>query len=254
MVGAQPGGTFLYVDAALPAMGAQLLLEHRVPVNGVQNELAMRANALMTALLAEGQLDVDLRVMVFTVGAGLGYNDTFRGLVFRPDEPIDRAHRRKRDFAGDNTELGIWYGEARFNLSVPFNDYVVFLNLNTFRFEDRPDRSFDWRQGIVHEGFYFKSDVYLFLKHRAAGAIAPLVQFYDLELDGKMRTMFNYGFFFLTRPGLRRRDDILLFTMLFNFGKTFGNYDAKAVYGAHSFHAPITFLLAYRMVFDLGSD
>jgi hypothetical protein len=249
MVGPQPGGTYLNVDVIFP--GAQLLIEHRVPINGLQNELALRANSLITAPFYESQADIDMRIVVFTLGASLGFNDTFRGLIFRPDEPLDQAYRRQRDFAGDYEEMDIWFGEGRFNVSIPFNDYLLWHNVNYLRYEDRPDRSFDWRLGLVHDGFYLKSDFHLFFKHRSFGALAPLVQLVDFRLDGEQRTVLNYGFFFVTRPGFRRRDDILLITMLFNFGKTLGDYDAQKIYGIHSYHAPLTFLLAYRMVFDL---
>jgi hypothetical protein len=249
MVGAQPGGTYLNVDTVLP--GAQLLIEHRVPVNGMQNEVDLRANALLMLPFYESQMDLDLRIVLFTVGASLGYRDTFRGLIFEPEESLSASHRRERDYAGDIEQMDFGFAEARFNLDIPFNDYVVWHNVNTFRYEDRPDRSFDWRLGLVHDGLFFKSDFHLFFKHRSFGALAPMVQLVDFHLDDRMRTLLNYGFFFVTRPGLSRWNDILLFTMLFNFGKTLGNFDGSNIYGVHTYYAPLTLLIAYRVVFDL---
>ncbi len=250
MVGPQAGGTYLNVDTIFP--GIQLLVEHRLPINGMQNELWMKANALLIQPMYESQLDVDLRIVALSLGASLGFNDTFRTFVFKPDEPLDREHRRQRDFAGDYSNSNFWYGEGRATLDIPFNDYVLLHAVNTLRYENRPERSFDWRQGFVHDGFYFRSDIHLFFKHKSFGALAPLIQVMDFELDGEQNTVLNYGFFFVTRPGFRRRDDILLFTMLFNFGKTLGDYDAYNMYGIHTYHAPMTFLLAYRMIFQLG--
>ena len=40
--------------------------------------------------------------------------------------------------------------------------------------------------------------------------------------------------------------------MLFNFGRTLGDFDGYDIYGVHTYHAPLTFLLAYRMIFRLG--
>lgn len=249
MVGVQPGGTYLNVDAVIP--GAQLLIEHRVPVNGMQNEVDLRANSLITALFYESQMDVDMRIVLFTLGASLGYRDTFRGLIFEPDESLNASHRRERDYAGDFEQMDFGFAEARFNIDIPFNDYVVWHNINTLRYENRPDRSFDWRLGLVHDGLFFKSDFHLFFKHRNFGALAPMVQLVDFHLNDRMRTLLNYGFFFVTRPGLSRWNDILLITMLFNFGKTLGNYDAQNIYGIHTYYAPLTLLIAYRVVFDL---
>ncbi len=248
MVDVQPGGTYLNVDTVFP--GAQLLLEHRIPVHGKQNELDFRLNSLFTLPFYESQFDVDLRVLVVTVGGGLGYRDTFRNQTFAEEEPLTREHRRDREYSGDFDVEDWWFAEGRLNLSIPINDHVVFHNLGTLRHENRPDRSFDWRTGVVHDGSFLKSEHMLFVKHRVFGAFAPMIQFLDFDLGDERHALFNYGFFFVTRPGFRRRDDIFLLTMLF-FGDTLGGMDADDIYGFHVFFAPMTFTLAYRMVFDL---
>jgi hypothetical protein len=250
MVDIQPEGTYLDVDAVFP--GAQLTLEHRIPIYENFNELDLKANSLLTVPYYQSQADIDLRILIVTVGASLGFNTTFRGHTFEPDEPITSARRREREYAGDLNDENWWYAEGRLTLSIPLNDYVVFQNINAPRFENRPKRSFDWRTGVVHDGLLLKSDVMVFLKHKEIGAFAPMLQLLNFDLDDDLHSIVNFGFTFVTRPGFRRRDDILLLSVLF-YGETLSDHmDIADVYGFHPFFAPFTFSLVYRAVVDLN--
>lgn len=250
MVDVQPGGTYLDVDAVVP--GGQLTLEHRIPVYGKSNELDLRANSLFTAPFYESQVDIDVRILILTLGAGIGFRDSFRCHIFSPNEEITSARRREREYSGDISNEFWYFTEGRLGLSVPLNDYVVVHNVNTIRYEDRPDRSFDWRIGVVHDGLFFKSDLMLFLKNRSLGAFAPMLQLLNFDLDDHRHTIINYGFYFVTRPGFRRRDDIFLFNLLF-YGETLSErIDIYDIYGFHLLSAPITFTIAYRAVLDLN--
>ncbi len=250
MVDIQPGGTYLDVDAVFP--GAQLTLEHRIPLYDQFNELDLKVNSLLTVPYYQSQVDIDLRVLIVTVGASVGFNSTFRGHTFEPDESITSASRREREYSGDLNDENWWYAEGRVMFSVPLNDYLVVQNINTPRFENRPKRSFDWRTGVVHDGLLLKSDVMVFLKHREIGAFAPMLQMLNFDLDDDLHSIVNLGFTFVTRPGFRRRDDILLFSLLF-FGKALTDHiDIADVYGFHPFYAPFTFSLVYRAVVDLN--
>jgi hypothetical protein len=250
MVGPQPGGTVLNLDVVFPGVQAQV--EHRIPVYGIANELWLRANALYLLPFYESQFDVDMRLVVLSLGGSVGYRNTFRGLEFRPGEPLDRQHRRSRELSGEYEGYDNGFGEVRATLSLPFNDHVVFQSINGLRFEGGPDRAFDWRLGVVRDsGMYFNSMSNLYLKGRSFGSLGPALQVLNFPLDGEHITQVNYGFTFVTRPGLRKDNDILFLSMLFNFAKTDSGYSAGDVYGAHLFFGPWNFQLAYRMVFEV---
>jgi hypothetical protein len=254
MVAAQPAGTYANLDVIFPGM--QATLEHRIPIYSVANELDFKINALPTAEFYESQADVDLRILVLTLGASVGFRDAFHNLEFAPGEKFDRAARRDKEFGGyyDNAVTG--YGEGRVTLSLPFNDHLVLLSVNGLRFEGGHDRTFDWRLGIVRDaGMLVRSDTTLFLKGTSWGAFGPRVQVLNYAMNGVRNTQVNYGFTFTTRPGLRNRNDIFFLSMLFGVGGTVsdgvGAYPTGGVYGAHLFLAPLTFELAYRAVLEI---
>ena len=246
MIAAQPEGTDAMVDLVFP--GVQATLEHRVPVYSLANQLTLRGNALYTVPFVESQADLELRILVLTLGASGGFRHDMHALEFEPDEAIDRHSRRLKDVDGDVTSMTYEYGEGRATISLPINDHVLLNAINTMRWQGSPDRTFDWRSGVVHDGMLFRSDIFLFFKHRDLGGFAPVWQILNFGLDDRRFTQFNYGFALVTRPGFVRRNDIFLLQMLFNVGSTFGGYDNVDGYGAHLFFAPMTFLLAYRVV------
>jgi len=248
MVNNQPGGTYLNLDAVVP--GAQVLLEHRIPIYGRLNEFAVRANTLLTLLLYESQFDADLRVIVLTVGGGVGYRNTFRNLSFDEDEAVDREYRRHKEYYGYYDDQDWWFVEGRINLDLPFNDNILFHNVNTIRYEARPQTSFDWRTGLVHDGTFFRSDIILFFKHRDYGALAPMAQVLSFDVQAESTQILNYGFFAVTRPGFRRSNDIVMLNVLL-YGTTLGGADYSKVYGIHDLFLPLTFTLAYRAILEL---
>lgn len=250
MIAAQPDGTDLFIDAILP--GAQLTAEHRIPIYGFANQLTFRGNSLYTAAFYESQADVELRILALTLGATGGFRSSFRSMEFEADEPIDRHARRLRTVDGDFTEATYGFAEGRATLSLPINDYVVFNGINSMRFEGRPPRSVDWRNGVVRDdNVLWKSDLMLFLKHRDWGGIAPMMQILDFGLGGRRFTQFNYGFILATRPGIQQADDILFLQVIFHPGATLGGVDNSDVYGLDVLFSPITFQLAYRTVLPL---
>ena len=246
MIAAQPDGTDAMVDVVFP--GVQAGLEHRIPIYGEANQLTLRGSALYTVPFFESQADVELRILVLTLGASGGFRNDVHTLTFAPGENLDRHHRRLRDVDGDVTTSDYGFGEGRATVSLPINEYVLFNAINTLRVQDSPDRTFDWRLGVVHDGMVWKSDLMLFFKHRDFGGFAPMAQILNFGLGDNRFTQFNYGFMFVTRPGFVRRNDIFFLQFLFHPGSTFGGYDNVDSYGMHLFFAPITFTLAYRMV------
>jgi hypothetical protein len=252
MIAAQPDGTDAFVDVVFP--GTQATLEHRIPIYGVANQLTLRGNGLATIPFYESQLDAELRIVVLTLGASGGFRHTMRHLEFDPGERIDSDHRRDREIDGDFSHATFGFGELRATLSLPINDYVLFNAINSARFEGRPDRSFDWRNAVVHDGTVLKSDLWLIFKHRDWGGLGPIAQILDFGLGDRRFTQINYGFLLTTRPGFVRRNDIFFVQFLFHPGSSLGAFDNQENYGAHLFFAPISFQLAYRMVLPVWRE
>jgi hypothetical protein len=251
MVAQQPGGTYANVDVLFPGVQAQL--ERRVPIYGAANELDLRISALPTIVFLESQADVDVRLVVLTLGASIGYRDVFNNLTFAPGASFDRSARRAAQFGGDYTTQATGFGEGRATLSLPFNDNLVFQSVNALRYEGGPDRTFDWRLGIMRDaGALLRSDTTLFIKQRHFGAIGPQVEVLNYALNGQRNTQVNYGFTFTTRPGLAPRNDIFFLSVLFGIGGTVNGVPTGDVYGNHLFKMPITFQLAYRMVLEIS--
>lgn len=251
MVAAQPGGTYMNLDVVFPGLQAQL--EHRMPIYGMANELSFKVNALPTLVFYESQADVDLRLVILSLGASIGLRETFHALEFAPGEPYDRAARRDKEFGGDYGKSFAGFGEGRATLSLPFNDNAVFLSVNALRYEGGRERVFDWRLGIMRDGgTLFRSDSTLFLKHRSFGAIGPQVQVLNYLLDGQRNTQINFGFTFTTRPGMRARNDIFFLSVLFGVGGTVNGQPTGEIYGNHLFLGPWNFQLAYRTVLELS--
>jgi hypothetical protein len=253
MVAAQPGGTHLNIDVVFPGVQAQL--EHRIPIYGKANELTFKVNALPTLVFYESQADVDLRLLVLSLGASGGFRDVFHNIEFGPNDKFDSAARRDVEFGGRYNSAMSGFGEGRVTLSLPFNDSLVFVSVNGFRFEGGRDRTFDWRLGIVRDaGMLVRSDTTLFIKHRSFGAIGPQVQILNYALNGFRNTQVNYGFTFTTRLGLRDRNDLLFLSVLFGVGGTVNGISTQDVYGNHLFKIPMTVQLAYRTVLELSHE
>lgn len=250
MISAGESGTDVFVDTILP--GAQLTLEHREPIYQLANQLNLRASGLLTPAFFETQADVELRILVLTLGGTYGYRNLMSEQTFAEGEEFDRYARRIKFVNGEQTSDAFGFGEFRATLSLPINDYVVFNGINTFRFEGGHDRSFDWRNAIVRDSdMMFKSDLMLFFKHRDFGGLAPMVQIMNFSLNDERYTELNYGFLLATRPGFRRANDIFFVQFLFHPGSTFGSYDNSEAYGNHLLFSPISLTIAYRVIFEV---
>jgi hypothetical protein len=249
MLGAGKPGTFVNLDAVFGAF--QAAVEHRISIYGNANQLTLRGSAIAAIPFGSTQLDADLRIVVLTFGASVGAADVWRNQTFSPDESLTRKERREREAAGEMNSMGFGFVEGRLGLALPFDEYLVFNAVNYVRFTGAEKRSFDNLIGVVHDGNYFRSDVQLFFKHKRVGGLAPMVQFLNFPLDGARHTQVNYGFAFVSRAGLVRRDDLILFQLLFHPGGDLGGYDNKNVYGLATLRGPLTFTLAYRSVINL---
>jgi hypothetical protein len=245
-----PGAEGTFVNADVFFGGVQGGLEQRFDIYGGANQLVVRGSALAAIPFGSTQADADLRIVILNLGMSVGAQDVWRNQTFAANEPLTRKQRRQNEASGDfnSSTFGFW--EGRVGLVLPFNDYVLFNNVNAFRFTGAPDRSFDNLIGIVHDGEYVRSDFQLFLKHKDFGGLAPVFQVLDFPLDGTRHTQLNLGFLLVTRAGLVGRDDLVVFQMLFHSG-SFGGYDNTDNYGMALLRGPATFTLAYRSVISL---
>jgi hypothetical protein len=251
MAGPQPSGTYANLDVVFPGVQAQL--EQRIPIYGQLNELDLKINALPTLYFHESQADIDLRILVLTIGMSAGIRDVFFNLEFGPNERFDQTGRRDAEKAGNYHNKFSVYGEGRVTLSLPFNDHLVLQSVNAMRNEGGDDRTFDWRLGVVRDaGWLLRSESNLFFKHRDLGALGPQVQVLNYGLNGRRNTQFNFGFTYVTRLGLlRKRNDLLYVGVLFGVLGKINDVPTHEVYGDHLFRIPVTLQLAYRMVFEL---
>jgi hypothetical protein len=250
LLAAPEDGTFLTLDFIFGALQAGL--EHRMPVYGRANQLTLRASALAALPFGQGQADVEMRLIVLTLGMSAGAMSSWRNETFAPGASMTRKERRERDAAGDfNTDsFGFWEGRA--TLALPINDYVLFLNTNSYRITGAAKRSFDNVTSVVDDGRWERTQLQLFLKHERLGGLAPTFEILNFPLNDKWHTQFNYGFLLVTRAGLVQRDDLLIWEMMFHSGPVFGGgYDNRDVYGWPLLRGPATFLLVYRSQINL---
>jgi hypothetical protein len=249
MLAAGKPGTYVNLDAVFGAFQAGL--EHRINMFGNANQFTLRASAIAAIPFGSTQVDADLRILVLTLGTSVGAADVWHNQTFAATEDITRKQRREREASGqiDSMTYGFW--EGRTTLSLPFNDYVLFNSPHAFRVTGARERSFDNGIGVVHDGNYYRGEFQLFFKHPDVGGIAPLVQLLNFPLDGSRHTQVNYGFIFLSRAGLVRRNDLILFQLLFHPGGELGGYDNRQVYGMAVLRGPVQFTLAYRSVINL---
>jgi hypothetical protein len=249
MIGAVKPGSYVNLDAVFGAFQASF--ERRINYYGSANQLTLRGSAMAALPFGSTQLDADLRIVLLTFGVSAGLTDIWRNQTFAADEPLSRKQRREREAAGDMNTMGFGFVEGRVGLAIPFNDYMVFNSVTSFRLTNAEARSFDNLINVVHDGNYLRSDIQMFAKHKRFGGLAPMAQILNFPLDGQRRTQLNYGFTFVSRAGFTRRNDVLLFQLLWHPGGKLGGYENREVFGLATLRSPITFTLAYRSVINL---
>jgi hypothetical protein len=244
-------GTYANLDFVFGALQAGV--EQRIPVFSGANQLTVRGSGIAAWPFGGGQADVDMRILILTLGMSGGYRSVWRNQTYNLGEPLDRKERRERDASGDfNTDnFGFWDGHA--SLALPFNDYLVFNGTTQWHITGASKRSFDNDSQVVNDGRFERTDFQLFFKHERFGGLAPMFEVLSFPLDGHWKTQLNYGFMFVTRAGLVRRDDLLVFQMMFHSGPILGaGIDNRDVYGSAVWRGPLTFLLVYRSTIEIG--
>ncbi|MGD8860139.1 MAG: hypothetical protein PVI30_08995 [Myxococcales bacterium] len=245
-----PEGSRFIVDYF--GTGAIFRLEHRKRIYGPTNDVSITGAVVPAYPLADAFLSGELRLLFLGLGGTVGYRHVWRELAFEPGEDgsyceaCDRKSRREQDplFGETKGSFHYPYAEARATMWFPFNEHVVMTTQGALRYEGRQDRSFDWFFSTVYDrGMLARWETTIFFKHRDWGAIGPYVQLLDLPRGGDRYTQWAWGLNASTRLGLLRRDDFLFFTLLIRPG--------DAIFGQHSYYAPVRSLLVYRMIFDL---
>lgn len=249
MLDLQPSGTFALLDFFVS--GAQFSLEHREPIYGNANDLTLGATTLQSYPAGEATLRADLRVLLLSFGGTLGYRVVWRNLAF--DAGTDRycvrcTRKARRDIDpvfGESPGTDRWgWAEARAQLLLPFNEYLVMASLGALRHEDSKPRSYDWFFASVHDGGLIgRWETQLFVKHRDWGGIGPYLQFMSLPRGDERQGQWAIGFNATTRLGLVPRNDLLFLTFLIRPG--------DPSFGQHAYFAPVRSLLIYRMILEL---
>ncbi len=242
-------GNYAHLDAY--TVGSQLSLENRSDLEPGMSMLQTRASGILSLPYADGSMNIDARVFLFTFGASAGYRRVYRNLSFASGQSRTGAARRDRESAGEFDAQGFGYGEGRVRLVVPL-DFMFLLNTFTRRYEDRQDDTFDWFHANIHDGGWLnKDEATLFFRHRDFGAIGPYVRWMNIPKDGTRKNELHVGFVYGTRPGLvsprHHNSDLFLLQVV---GKPGGSF-LDQEYGLHGYHVPLYILAVYRATLSL---
>lgn len=247
---APAAGTFSHSDAY--NVGAQQSIEYRGHLEEGMSMAHVRASGIVSYPYAEGSLNLDARVFLFTLGASGAYRQVYRDHTFLPGESRTRQARLDRESERNFGSQGYFWGEGRLRFVVPLDPFFM-VNTGTIRWEDGNDNSFDWFHATVHDhGTLGKAESTLFWRHRDFGAVGPYVRWMSLprmNADGESRreSELHYGFVLGTRPGFVRprggNADLFLLQAAFKFGDD--------EYGIHSYRIPAYLLAVYRATLKL---
>lgn len=247
---APAAGTFSMSDVY--NVGAQQSLENRAHLEEGMSMLTTRLSGIASYPYADGSINLDARVFLFTLGGSAGYRHVYRNHTFEPGEDSSRDARNDRESDGDFDSQGYAYGEGRLRMVIPLDPFFL-ISTNTLRWEDADDNSFDWLHANKHDGGrLFKSEATLFFRHRDLGGIGPYARYMNVprtKSDGThdRRDELHYGLVFGTRPGWVRprggNADLFLLQLVFKFG--------DEDFGLHPYRLPVYPLAVYRVVMKL---
>lgn len=233
-------------------VGAQQSLENRAHLEEGMSMLTTRLSGIASYPYADGSINLDARVFLFTLGGSAGYRHVYRNHTFAPGQDSSRDARNDRESDGDFDSQGYAYGEGRLRVVVPLDPFFL-VSTNTLRWEDVDDNSFDWLHANMHDGgTLFKSEATLFFRHRDLGGVGPYARFMNVPRTRANGTEYrrdelHYGLVFGTRPGLVRprggNADLFLLQLVFKFG--------DEDYGLHPYRLPLYPLAVYRVTMRL---
>ncbi len=130
-------------------VGAQQSLENRAHLEEGMSMLTTRLSGIASYPYADGSINLDARVFLFTLGGSAGYRHVYRNHTFEPGEDSSRDARNDRESDGDFDSQGYAYGEGRLRMVIPLDPFFL-ISTNTLRWEDADDNSFDWLHANTH--------------------------------------------------------------------------------------------------------
>jgi len=259
-------GTFVHADVF--TAGVQGTFEHR---RALEDEnlgmFHLRANAMASLGFADVGAHTDLRFLgLFTLGASAGYRRVWNNYSYPTqfDNTREWRHDKHNDPSGGSPrgEKAVnwpWF-ELRARMVIPLES-LWFVSNATMRWESpgsngaldgsdgMPMNSFDWFHTNVHDpGRLLRLDATLFYRNKHFGGLGPTIRYMDLPRNGERVTEVAYGLTFGTRPGFRKKDDLLLVQTLVDLS------DGKKEFGWHVgplYKIPLYAMVIYRMSFQL---
>lgn len=240
------GGTFVHAD--LVTIGAQASIERRqVLEDETMSMLTARLSGLWTLGYADVAAHADVRLLFLTVGASAGLrrvNRTYTGFPAADGTlpEVTSDERREKDKIVKDPSSWRW-AEARARLVIPLEPLWLVTNL-ALRWEGQPDNTFDWFHTNVHDGGrLLRFDATMFYRHKSFGGLGPTIRVMDMPQRGTRVTEVAWGLTFGSRPGIFRKDDLVLFQLLTRPG--------DREFGFHVIRLPAYTMLIYRASFEL---
>jgi hypothetical protein len=237
-----PPGVWAHADAF--TLGAQATVESRTPIeDNTFGALSIRGSGLASIGYSEAAAHLDVRYLLLTFGATMGYRNVWRTYEDPSGGELSRDTRIATDSAQSFAVRAWGYGEARGRLVVPL-DTFWFVTNHVVRWEDSPKNAYDWFHTNVHDGgFLYRGDAVLFARSATLGAIGPYVRLMDLPRNDDRRFELAAGLIYGIRPGLKSKDDLVSVFVL--------TRPADDEFGFHVLRLPLWTMVVYRASFRL---
>lgn len=238
--------------------GLRAVVENRTPLEEDMSEVQTQLIGDTNFGFAEPSLLTDLRVFTLSFGVGVGYRYDWRNIQFEPDSGgrdhggrrLDRDTREaKSDDADFATRSWPWV-ELRSRLVFPGETFMPVFE-GAYRYEDRPDNSFDWTMATVFDsGWHWRVESFWFVRHWSFGFVGPAFRYLNLpRTDEDLRSVreheLHYGFVFGTSPYWGTSQDQILVRIYAAFG-----LDEHDLMGASFYQAPVQIVVGYQTEID----
>ena len=257
--------------------GTQFTFEHLLPIYGSSNDLNTKLIALTSYPYGNFHASLDLRILALRLGVDLGLliewpvfsfdpwrimakgpkglayvggqycptvADPLSPLGWRPTGlPCSATRAARRAMASQDVTDGLkptpWI-EARAQLLVPLNEYVLFRTDVGLQYQDRPPNTFDQVYSMRHDpGLLLRWDSVLFVKQRDWGGFGLYSRLVNVPRDSGRHSEWVYGFLTFRRLGLLRRNDAIALWALFE--------PTSDEYGIEQYRVPVWAVIVYRV-------
>jgi hypothetical protein len=182
--------------------------DHRFKIEKDMSELRTQLMGTVAIPFSEVSANVDVRFFLMLFGASVGYHDEWRVHQFNPDPKSgrDRAgqpavfsgtdpmtgtplpdatatyndltnHSRAVKDQNADVKVGRWaWAEGRWGFVWPAYNFLGVSNL-AFRYDGRPDVTYDWENGtVMNGGLNVRWEGYAFFRSRNIGFIGPALR------------------------------------------------------------------------------